>query len=99
MKNVVVQGIGYVGAALSVAISSRLDKKSKPLFNVMAINKQDEIGNERIKNINSGVFPFKTKDNKLQQELKKSILRRNIVAGTSLSFYRSASIIVVCINC
>ena len=38
MKNIIVQGIGYVGAALSVAIASRRDKKNKPLFNVIAIN-------------------------------------------------------------
>ena len=99
MKNVAVQGIGYVGAALSVAIAGRLDKKNKPLFNVMAINEKTELGLQRVKNINSGVFPFKTKDNKLQQELKKSILRKNIIAGHSLSYYKLASVIVICINC
>ena len=62
MKNIIVQGIGYVGAALSVAIASRRDKKNKPLFNVIAINKKNKIGSERIKNINSGIFPFKTKE-------------------------------------
>ena len=50
MKNVVVQGIGYVGAALSVAIAGRLDKKNKPLFNVMAINEKTELGLQRVKN-------------------------------------------------
>ena len=99
MKNIIVQGIGYVGAALSVAIASRRDKKNKPLFNVIAINKKNKIGSERIKNINSGIFPFKTKDNKLQRELKKSILQKNITAGNSLKFYKSASVVIICINC
>ncbi len=99
MKNIVVQGIGYVGAALSVAIASRRNKKNKPLFNVMAINKKNKLGSERIKNINSGIFPFKTKDNKLQAELKKSISQKNIVAGNSLEYYKLASVVIICINC
>ena len=99
MKNVVVQGIGYVGAALSVAIASRRNKKNKPLFNVMAINKKNKLGSERIKNINSGIFPFKTKDNNLQKELKKSILQKNIIAGNSFKFYQLASVVIICINC
>lgn len=99
MKNIVVQGIGYVGAALSVAIASRRDKKNKSLFNVMSIDKKNEIGLERIKSINSGIFPFKTKDKKLQQELKKSILHKNLIASNSLSFYKSAFVVIICINC
>jgi len=74
MKNVVVQGIGYVGAALSVAISSKRDKKNKPLFKVVAIDKENNTGSARIKSINSRIFPFKTKDKLLKNELKKSIV-------------------------
>ena len=99
MKNVVIQGIGYVGAALSVAIASRRDKKNKPLFNVVAIDKENNIGLDRIKSINSRIFPFKTKDEALQKELKKSILCKNLLASSSLSFYRKASVVVICINC
>jgi len=99
MKNVVVQGIGYVGAALSVAISSKRDKKNKPLFKVVAIDKENNTGSARIKSINSRIFPFKTKDKLLKNELKKSIVHKNLLASSSLGFYRTASVVVICINC
>ena len=38
MKNVVVQGLGFVGSAMAVAVASRLDKKNEPIFNVTGID-------------------------------------------------------------
>ena len=99
MKNILIQGIGYVGAALSIAVAGKRNKKNRPIFSVIALDKENETGLERIRNMNSGIFPFKTKDKKLQKELKKSIIAKNLFATSSPSFYKSASIVIICINC
>mgnify|MGYP001364385341 CR=1 FL=1 len=54
MKNVCVQGLGFVGAAMSVSIASRLDESSNPLFNVIGVDLDSKIGRQRIDDINSG---------------------------------------------
>ena len=72
MKNIIVQGLGFVGSAMATAIASKLDEKKKPVFQVIGIDKSSDIGLERIDSINYGEFPFPTNDTKLKSELKKS---------------------------
>ena len=71
MKNIVVQGLGFVGSAMATAIASKINKNNQPLFNVTGIDLNTEIGCKRIDLINDGVFPFKTNDKILINELKK----------------------------
>jgi UDP-N-acetyl-D-glucosamine dehydrogenase len=99
MKNVVVQGLGFVGSAMAVAVASRLDKKNKPVFNVTGIDLSTVLGRERIDCINSGEFPFKTNDNKLSYELQKAIKRRNLKATSAKEAYSEADVVLVSINC
>ena len=37
MNNVVVQGLGFVGLAMSVAIASAKDENNLPLYNVIGL--------------------------------------------------------------
>ena len=98
MKKVVIQGLGFVGSAMSVAVSSRI-KNNKPLFKVIGIDQNNFNGNKRIDAINNGVFPFHTNDKKLLAELKKSIDRGNLIASHDTQNYSTADVIIVSINC
>ena len=60
MKNVVVQGLGYVGSASLAAISTGKDKNNAPLYNLFGLDLNTIEGRKRIKLINKGCFPFNT---------------------------------------
>ena len=80
MKNIVIQGLGFVGSAMAVAVASKLNNENEPFFHVTGIDLPSRIGQERIDCINSGKFPFKINDSKLSGELKKAVVRGNLKA-------------------
>jgi UDP-N-acetyl-D-glucosamine dehydrogenase len=84
---------------MAVAVSSKMTKKSEPLFNVFGIDLPFDEGQERIDSINTGKFPFKTNDKKLKDELKKAIQRGNLKATSDSAVYSFADVILVSINC
>ena len=69
MKKVCIQGLGFVGAATAVAVSSQSNKK----YSVIGIDKNDKNGLEKIKKINNGIFPFETSEVKSKGKLTKTI--------------------------
>jgi len=99
LKKILIQGLGFVGSAMAVAVSSRLNKKGDPLFDVLGIDKDNKNGKERILSIQSGEFPFNTDDKKLKDELKNAVKRGNLNASHDISLYSQADIVIVSINC
>ena len=99
MKNIVIQGLGFVGSAMAVAVASRVDAQGEPLFNIIGIDLPTEEGKNRIDTINSGQFPFTISDQKLSEELYKAVIRGNLKATDSKSVYLEADIVIVSINC
>ncbi len=67
------QGLGFVGTAMAVAIASAENSNKKYLFDVYGIELSNTNGLKIINSINSGMLPYKTKDEKLQNNLKKCI--------------------------
>ena len=98
-KNVVIQGLGFVGSAMAVAVASKTCGKNEPLFNVTGIDLSTVAGQERIDCINAGEFPFKTKDYKLSDEIKKAVTRGNLKATSTKNVYKKADVVLVSINC
>ena len=99
MKNVVVQGLGFVGSAMAVAIASKIDKEGDPVFNVTGIDLPNQFGLQRIKSINSGEFPFPTNDKQLALELTKAFQRGNLKATSNKTFFSKADVVMISINC
>ena len=62
MKKVCIQGLGFVGAAMSIAVSIATDENQKPLYDVIGVDLPNELGMQRINTINVGEFPFETSD-------------------------------------
>lgn len=94
---VVIQGLGFVGAAMATAIASKSNDNQK--FEVIGIDLQNDLGNIRINSINMGEFPFKTNDKKLVSELKKSVEKGFLKATSDSSVYENADVVIVSVNC
>ena len=99
MKNIVIQGLGFVGSAMAVAVASKFNEKNKPLFQVTGIDLPTRVGRARIDSINSASFPFKTNDRNLSDELIKAVERGNLKATIDKGVYSEADVVVVSINC
>lgn len=97
-KVVCVQGLGFVGAAMSVAIASARDKDGNPRYNVIGIDVPSEAGIKKVSSINAGVFPFENSDKNLEQKLQEASNFGNLKATTDSSYFEHADIVVVDIN-
>ena len=96
-KTVCVQGLGFVGFAMSVAVAS-VKKNGMPLYDVFGIDLPNEIGKSRINDINSGIMPFKTNDINLCAVFKEVFRQGNLSASTSNELFSKADVIIVDIN-
>jgi len=94
-----IQGLGFVGSATCVAVGLAKDKFKKKNFRIVGVEKATIRGNEIIKKINKGVFPFKSSDKKLKHSMKKIKKMGILQATNSTSIYKKANIILVSINC
>ena len=89
---VVVQGLGFVGAVMSLVVSN----SSKKNYVVIGVDRKESI--EIIDNINNGIFPIKSSDPKIEEYYQKSIKKGNFLATHDASAYSYASVIIVDIN-
>tara|TARA_B100002019_G_scaffold293510_1_gene321763 strand:- start:8366 stop:9742 length:1377 start_codon:yes stop_codon:yes gene_type:complete len=98
MRKIVVQGLGFVGSATAIAVSSKLDKGLNPIFDVHGIDLKTNKGKHRVNQINKGNFPFKTQDNKIIKEAYKAYKRGNLKASHSQSVFAEADVVIISIN-
>ena len=89
---VVVQGLGFVGAVMSLIVSN----SSKKDYAVIGVDIKENI--DIINNINNGIFPIKSSDPKIKKYFQKSIKKGNFLATHDTSAYSFASVIIVDIN-
>ena len=89
---VVVQGLGFVGAVMSLVVSN----SSKKDYTVIGVDRKESI--EIIDNINNGIFPIKSSDPKIEEYYQNSIKKGNFLATYDVSAYSYASVIIVDIN-
>ena len=99
MKKVIIQGLGFVGSAMAVAVASKLDDQGDPMFDVTGIDLPSVEGKKRIDCLNKGIFPFKTNDKDLKNYTEKAIRNGNLVATHDNMPFSDANIILVSINC
>ena len=95
---VCVQGLGFVGAAMSLAVASAVDKNGEPCFNVIGIDLPNSAGQEKVKALNNGRFPFETTDQNLIAAAKNVRLAKNFYATCDDKEFAKADIVVVDVN-
>ena len=93
-KTVVVQGLGFVGAVMSlvVANSGRVD------YAVIGVDLPSEQGKERVAKINSGIFPFQSSDPKVDLYYSNARDKNNFIATTDVSAFEAADVVIVDVN-
>ncbi len=89
---VVVQGLGFVGAVMSLVVSNSLKKD----YAVIGVDRKEST--EIINNINNGIFPIKSSDPKIEEYYQNSVKLGNFLATHDVSAYSYASVIIVDIN-
>jgi len=92
---VCVQGLGFVGAAMSVAVAIATDEQGLPIYDVVGIDLPNTHGLEVVNSINNGLFPFVTSDEKLLEAISRAKKQGNLRATTDETVYEFADIIVV----
>jgi nucleotide sugar dehydrogenase len=92
---VCVQGLGFVGSAMAVAIANASDGQGNPCFDVVGVDLPSRLGRTRAAALNRGAFPIESADESMAAALRTAHSRGNLIATTSEDFYASCSIAVV----
>ena len=92
---VCVQGLGFVGAAMALAVADSRDARGRPLFDVVGVELDDSNGRRKVECINRGELPLEANDPKLGQAFQRVLKQGNLRASVSAEVYESASVVVV----
>lgn len=95
---VCVQGLGFVGAAMAVAVAKSVNEHGDYFFDVIGLDRPNASGLKRISSINEGVFPFSSLDKDLDFFTKKCCEVGNLCATTDVSVFEHADVVVVDVN-
>lgn len=98
LPTVVVMGLGFVGAAMTAAVSSAKDREGGPLFNVVGVDQATAEGSARVNAIKKGKFPFSTTDSSLETVIQTSVANGNLTATVDESVYANADVVIVDIH-
>jgi nucleotide sugar dehydrogenase len=92
---VCVQGLGFVGAAMSVAAANAKDANGEPCFTVIGLDLPTDAGRQRIDALCRGEFPFATTDPELVTAAASAHAQGNLRATSDPEVIGSADIVVV----
>ena len=95
-KVVVVQGLGFVGAAVAAVIASALDKHGEPAWFVIGVDLPTQSGLSRIARINQGQAPVASPDPDFERFVAQGVnISRNLTATAAEEAYALADVIVI----
>ncbi len=93
-KVVVVQGLGFVGAVMSLVCANAITEE----YAVIGIDLANENTYWKIKSINDGIFPLIADDPKIAEFFDNAKLKGNFLATYDPVAYQYADVIIVDIN-
>lgn len=93
-KVVVVQGLGFVGAVMSLVCANALNAN----YAVIGVDLANESNYWKIDSINKGKFPIIASDSKIQEFFEISKCKQNFLATYDSYAYSKADFIIVDIN-
>ncbi len=93
-KIVVIQGLGFVGAVMSLVCANALTEE----YAVIGVDLANEDSFWKIKAINDGVFPLIADDPKINDFFESAIKKGNFLATYDPIAYKYANVIIVDIN-
>jgi UDP-N-acetyl-D-glucosamine dehydrogenase len=96
---VCIQGLGFVGSAMAIAVAAARRAKSRPWYNVVGLDLSTPLGSARVDALNAGRLPFAASDRKLALALRTARREQNLAATTNPSALSIADVIVVDVHC
>jgi len=93
-KVVVIQGLGFVGAVMSLICANALTEE----YAVIGVDLPTELSFWKIRSINEGKFPIIASDPKIEQFYQKSREKQNFLATYDSYAYSKADVIIVDVN-
>jgi UDP-N-acetyl-D-glucosamine dehydrogenase len=93
-KIIIVQGLGFVGAVMSLVCANALTEE----YAVIGVDLANENTYWKIKSINEGVFPLVAGDPKISEFFENSKRKRNFLATYDPAAYKHADVVIVDIN-
>ena len=91
---IVVQGLGFVGAVMSLVCANSLSSE----YAVIGVDLDNNQTRKKIVDFNNGIFPLSADDPKILEFFQKSKLKNNFFATTDETAYSYADVIIVDIN-
>lgn len=92
---VCIQGLGFVGAAMAVAVANTQLPNGDYPYLVIGVELDNAEGSARASALREGRLPFQTTDRRLTEALKSAVDRGNILATCDPSVYSLADITIV----
>jgi nucleotide sugar dehydrogenase len=92
---VAVQGLGFVGSAMAVAVASARDAAGEPVFDVVGVDLPTPDGSAKVDALNAGALPFATTDETLKRAAEEAHRIGNLTATSDPGAYERASVLVV----
>ncbi len=93
-KVVAVQGLGFVGAVMSLVCANGLTED----YAVIGVDLPTDEAIAKIEALNNGVFPISSSDPKVQEYFEKSRKKSNFLATHDTHAYAKADVIIIDIN-
>lgn len=97
-RTVCVQGLGFVGSAMALAVASAKGEHGEPCYNVVGIDIPNEAGYRKAMSLNEGKFPFENNDAQLQEAMASCYENGNLWATTDSTYFKLANVVIVDIN-
>lgn len=94
---VCVQGLGFVGSAMAIAIANARNGDG-PLYSVVGVDQPTEVGRHRVSCIGRGEMPFPGGDRDLHEALARAHAAGNLIASDDPEVFRLADVVLVDIN-
>ena len=94
-KSVCIQGLGFVGAAMAVAVANARDEDGNYLYSVIGVDRDTSQGRDRVAAVCRGEFPFFTSDRALHEAVQRACMAGNLTATTDENIYASADVVVI----
>ena len=91
---IVVQGLGFVGAVMSIVCSNAINKE----YAVIGIDLASPESFWKICSINEGIFPILSADAKVEEYFKESQKKNNFYATSDTYAFSKADVVIVDIN-
>ncbi len=97
-KMVVVQGLGFVGAAMAAVLANARDDENNLLYCVIGVDLADEDNYWKIARVNSCKSPVVSSDKCLDTSYESAFENGNLIATYSEHAYSVADVVVVDVN-